>query len=195
MWRSLVCHNHYPVPDCARPARSPTRTPSSRYRRTTTRLTGPRGEEFTTTTGRSSEVAPTPPSSTLTPQIASGVQHPDLLRARSRPTSPRSGGRSATGSSTSSISGRLRQGRALRRLRLQPRGERVRGTRFSSRSRRSTASLSTSTRGRSSSSSATSTATHEFVASPPVTPTSSRSRRATPAPTSAARPTRTSPPR
>ncbi len=53
--------------------------------------------------------------------------------------------------------------RAVGGLGLQPRGERVRRTRCSTRSRRSTASRSTSTPGRSSSSSATRRRSREFV--------------------------------
>ena len=85
-------------------------------------------------------------------------------RAGAQVRRPRSGGASATGSSTrTTIGGGVLDYEPVGRVGLQPRRERLHARRCSTRSRRSSASRSTSTPGRSSSSSGTRRPSHEFV--------------------------------
>ena len=159
VWRSLVCHNHYPYPSATDPKDPDVDT-------IVADAAGPRPAAYW------NDVAQQVPDARVAQEGAEGrrrpstIPYPQRLRADpaadtaagrgARSTSPRSGGTSATGSSTSSTSrGGVVEYEPVRGVGLQSRGERLHALDAVQEAAASTASRSTSTPGRSSSSSAT----------------------------------------
>ncbi len=163
VWRSLVCHNNFPYPTPTDPKNTdvdaivplPQDTPPDsgtdwrqRYQLPKQVRKGQPGDDV---------------HRSVPERLRRRSRSRRSARARTRSTSPRSGGRSETGSSTSSTPAAASSVTSLSPCGTSTAPRAPTSTRSSSRSRRSTASRSTSTPGRSSSSSATRRATRQFV--------------------------------